>query len=326
LGVGVVIRITDITLCTIDCEAAPREKLLELYLLLLQAGISFIEINEAALAVLAQNIDKSRTVLRIQNPKEVKYFPGFIRYICRYSGYDTPPEIISEIQINDIKEIKLMNRFSDYRYIRVIGLDDLMQYDYLAGFNTLRKINRNRIEFCPQNSYNCAGALATEWIINEGENIAVSFSGSGGFAPLEEVVMALCIAQRYKPNLNLSVLQEIKKIYEDITGEKIFNKKPVIGSSIFDVESGIHVDGIFKNGSNYEPFKPSVVGMERKIIIGKHSGRTSLEIKLKEFGIILNDEKISELLNIVQSQSIDVGRSISDEEFIYIAKELMKTS
>ncbi|HEY5584259.1 MAG TPA: isopropylmalate synthase [Ruminiclostridium sp.] len=316
------IRITDVTLCTLKNNTAPKGKLLELYQLLLQTGINFIEINVPIFKILGEGIDQNKTILRVQDPTEIKYYPGFIRYICRYSGFDTPLGTISEIQINDIREVSLMNKFSQYQNIRIVGLDDLLQHDYLAIFERIKKINSGRIEFCPQNSYYCATALATEWVLNGGDNAVVSFFGSGGFAALEEVVMALRITKRHKPNLDLSVFRKIKRLYEELTGENIPKNKAVIGNSIFEVESGIHVDGIYKNGSNYEPFEPSVVGMERKIIIGKHSGRTTIEIKLKEYGISIAQEMISELLNCIQQESIQLGRSITDEEFVVIANGL----
>lgn len=317
------IRITDVTLCTLENNVATKEKLLELYGLLLQTGINFIEINIPSYKILRDSIDQNRTILRVQDPTDINYYPGFVKYICRYSGFDTPLDTISEIQINDIREVNLMKKFSDYQNIRIVGLDDLMQHDYLKVFEKIKILNRGQLEFCPQNSYYCASALATEWVLNDGDNVVVSFSGCGGFAALEEVIMALRITKRHKPNLDLSVFRQIKRLYEELTGENISKNKAVIGDNIFDVESGIHVDGIFKNSSNYEPFEPSIVGMERKIIIGKHSGRTTLEIKLKEYGIAFPETMIAELLSYVQQQSIQLSRSITDQEFVEIANELI---
>jgi len=318
------IRITDVTLCSLNNKAAPKSKLLELYQLLLKTGINFIEITVPTYEILEDSIDKNKTILRVQDPTEIKYFPGFIKYICRYSGFDTQVGTISEIQVNDIREVNLMNKFSEYQNIRIVGLDDLLQHDYLSVFEKMKKVNRGRIEFCPQNSYFCASALATEWVLNGGEDIVVSFFGCGGFAVLEEVVMALRITKRHKPNLDLSVLVQIKSLYEELTGEKIPKNKAVIGDGIFEVESGIHVDGIFKNGSNYEPFEPSVVGMERKVIVGKHSGSTTIEIKLKEYNITFPQNMVSELLNSMQQESIRLKRSLTDQEFVTLAKDLIQ--
>jgi len=318
------IRITDVTLCTIDHRYAQKDLLLRLYKLLLQTGINFIEINVPILNLLGEKIEYEKTILRVEHPSDINRYTGFIRYVCRHSGYDVPAGTISEFQINDVRELNLLRNLSQYLTVRFVGLDDLLQHDYLNIFERLKHLSDTQAEFCPQNSYYCATALAVEWILNGGENIAVSFCGSGGFAALEEVMMALRIAKRHKPNLDLSVLREVKRVYEELSGINISGNKPVVGNNIFEVESGIHVDGIFKNGANYEPFEPSVVGMERKIIVGKHSGRTTIEIKLMEFGLVFPDEKVQELLRKVQDMSIDLGRSITDQEFYELACNLTK--
>ena len=318
------IKITDVTLCSLNNEAVQNEKVIELYQLLCKTGVNFIEIDVPLFERYKDKVDKSMTVLRVQDPTEIKYYEGFKKYICRHSGFRTQLDTISEIQINDTREINLMSKFSEYNNIRIVGLDDLMQHDYLSAFNKIKKMKFEMLELCPQNSCYCASALAIEWILNGGNNIAVSFAGSGGFAALEEVIMALRITKRHKPNLDLSVFVQIKNLYEQITGRKISKNKAIIGSSIFEVESGIHVDGIYKNGSNYEPFEPSVVGMNRKIVIGKHSGSTAIEIKLKEYDITFPQNMITELLDIVQQESIRLKRSISDQEFVTIAENLIQ--
>lgn len=318
------IRITDVTLCTINHKYAQKDLLLRLYKLLLQTGINFIEITIPVLNLLGENIEHGKTILRVEHPSEINRYAGFIRYVCRHSGYDVPVGTISEFQINDIREINLLRNISQYLNVRIVGLDDLLQHDYLNIFERLKFLSGTQTEFCPQNNYYCATALAVEWVLSGGENIAVSFCGCGGFAALEEVIMALRITKRHKPNLDLSVLREVKKLYEELSGVSIPGNKPVIGNSIFEVESGIHVDGIFKNGANYEPFEPSVVGMERKIIVGKHSGRTTIEVKLMEFGLVFSAEKIQELLRNAQDMSIDLGRSITDQEFYELACNLTK--
>jgi homocitrate synthase NifV len=47
----------------------------------------------------------------------------------------------------------------------------------------------------------------------------------------------------------------------------------VVGKDIFTCESGIHIDGIIKNPSNYEPFDPAEVSLQRKFLIGKKAGK-----------------------------------------------------
>ena len=53
--------------------------------------------------------------------------------------------------------------------------------------------------------------------------------------------------------------------------------QPIVGSNTFAHESGIHVDGVLKNQNCR--FQPGV-GLQRQIIIGKHSGSKAVKINL----------------------------------------------
>lgn len=315
------IRITDVTLCTLNYKATPVNKISEFYSLLLQTGINYIQIDIPLFKLMANIVDKAKTVLKVQGSSEIDSFPGFAGYVCRLGSFEIFPNSISEIQVNDIRELNQTTKYNNINNVRIIGLDDLMIHDYINVFQKIKGIFNGRLEFCPQNRYFCATALATEWILNDGENVVASFAGAGGFAALEELIMILRIAKRHKPNMNLAVFRKIKELYEELSGYQIAGNKAVIGEHIFDVESGVHVDGILKKGSNYEPFEPSVVGMSRNIVIGKHSGKSSVEMKLKEYGITLETEKIPILLSIIRQESIRLGRGLKDTEFAAIAND-----
>ncbi len=71
---------------------------------------------------------------------------------------------------------------------------------------------------------------------------------------------------------------------------------PIIGKNIFSHESGIHVNGMMKSKSSYEPFTPKEVGLKREFPIGKHSGSSTLIYHLKSLGIEANKEIVQKLL------------------------------
>ena len=86
----------------------------------------------------------------------------------------------------------------------------------------------------------------------------------------------------------------------------------------------MHVDGILKNPSNYEAYSPEIVGLKTKITIGKHSGTVSIKQKLLEVGLIMEDEVvITQILRQIKIQSSLLRRSLSEDEFINIAREVM---
>jgi homocitrate synthase NifV len=98
--------------------------------------------------------------------------------------------------------------------------------------------------------------------------------------------------------------------------------KAIVGSNMFAHESGIHADGALKNPTTYEVFCPEEVGLERQIVIGKHSGTASIKAKFREYGRELRDEQAEEILKQVRALAVDVKRSLFDKELMYIYAEL----
>jgi homocitrate synthase NifV len=98
-----------------------------------------------------------------------------------------------------------------------------------------------------------------------------------------------------------------------------------VGSNIFAHESGIHGDGVLKNPLTYEVFSPEEVGLERQIVIGKHSGSAAIRSKfIKEYGLELPEPIIQEVLKRARQMSIDLKRSLFDKELMVIYEELAK--
>jgi homocitrate synthase NifV len=95
---------------------------------------------------------------------------------------------------------------------------------------------------------------------------------------------------------------------------KVDPAKPIVGSNIFAHESGIHADGVIKNPATYELFEPGIVGATRAIVVGKHSGSRTLEMKFESFGEPLTEAQARALLPFVRERAIELKRSLSDQE------------
>jgi homocitrate synthase NifV len=224
--------------------------------------------------------------------------------------------------VNDIREINGLNQYSDLSNVRITGLDSIMCNDYERIFENLKGIFSGSIDLCPENKYHCATAIAVEWVLSGEQNISCSFAGAGGYAALEEILIALRISIRRKPNLDLSFLPEMKKLYEEITNTKIAKNKPILGDEIFTVEAGIHIDGLLKNPIIYEPYDPKIVGAKRTIVAGKHSGRKAIKAMLLKLKIKVLDSSLSCIVKKIQEKSMEYGRSLTNDELIRIANEV----
>ena len=93
-------------------------------------------------------------------------------------------------------------------------------------------------------------------------------------------------------------------------------KRPVVGEDIFTCESGIHIDGIIKNPSNYEPFDPAEVSLKRKIIIGKKAGKNALRHKLSGLGLRVEKNHLAGLLTNIREESFRLKMGFTDNELL----------
>ena len=316
------IRITDSTLARLDHCLPSKEQALTFCYLMRDIGIIDLEISVKIYKLLEGLPEGFRFYLTLNTPENAKAYSDVYRLIAPRAQIEGAS---SQIQINDIREVVQLKAYEHCHYIRIIGLDDLFCHNYSYVIQEIRHtLKHSIVNLCPENLYHCATAIAVEWALKGGKEVTTSFSGIGGLAATEEVLVALRITSRYKINQDIRALVQLKTLFEQITGKAIQKNKPVIGEAIFCVESGIHVDGIMKKEMTYEAYSPTEVGQKRTIVIGKHSGSSAVTAKLKEYHIpMLDEEHMRQLLLTIKQVSMEKRRSISDEEFIVLAKGVM---
>ncbi|OGX18490.1 MAG: homocitrate synthase [Omnitrophica WOR_2 bacterium RBG_13_44_8b] len=177
------------------------------------------------------------------------------------------------------------------------------------------------IEIHAHNDFGMATANSIAGFRAGAEFISVTVNGLGeraGNAALEEVVMALKYVENKPISFDISKLKTLSELVAKASGREVSLSKPIVGKNIFTHEAGIQVDGLVKEPKTYEVFHPSEIGGERQIIIGKHSGKNSLQMKFKEFGIDLDDALAEKILKIVREKAVEFKRQLFDKELMYI--------
>jgi len=317
------IRMIDNTLTSLDLNLPSKEDLLTFCELLFTIGIDAVEISVPVYERLEYLPENQKFILNINFVDEMEQYPGFYRYVVRHEA--NVDKLIYELQLNDAREIVKLRTLRGFKEIRIVGLDDIMCYDSYERIleEIMHSLPGSTIILCPENTYGCASALAMQWAVEFGKNITTSFAGCRNNAATEEVIMALRLAVRHKPNRNLTVMTELRNLYEKFTGKMVNNKKPIIGRKIFQVEAGIHVDGIKKNPATYEAYDPGIVGGRTKLVIGKHSGTKAILFKLEEMELQIPEDKvIDKILMKVKDVCKDSRRSLTDNEFAALVKEV----
>ncbi|NQE06488.1 2-isopropylmalate synthase [ANME-1 cluster archaeon GoMg1] len=157
--------------------------------------------------------------------------------------------------------------------------------------------------------------------------VQVSVNGIGeraGNADLVETVMSLNAIYGLKTNIKTERLFEMAKLIERITGIPIPVTKPVVGDNAFSHESGIHTHGVIVRTDTFEPgiMTPEMVGHRRRIVLGKHTGKHSVEKKLSEIGMSPSKEELEEILERIKELGAS-GKRVTDDDLFSIAEVVM---
>jgi len=127
----------------------------------------------------------------------------------------------------------------------------------------------------------------------------VTLNGIGeraGNTSLEEVVMALHTRRPIfdlETGIDTTQIGRMSKLVSNYTGIVVQPNKAIVGANAFAHEAGIHQDGMLKNQLTYEIMRPEMVGaLQSQLVLGKHSGRHALKVRLSELGYELDDAEL----------------------------------
>ncbi|HVS66455.1 MAG TPA: 2-isopropylmalate synthase [Thermoanaerobaculia bacterium] len=147
----------------------------------------------------------------------------------------------------------------------------------------------------------CATANTLAAIEAGCRQVEVTINGIGeraGNTSLEEVVMSLRTRQPYyrvDTRINATELVRTSRLVANYTGIGVPRNKAIVGENAFAHEAGIHQDGMLKDQRTYEIMRPEDVGLtQSKLVLGKHSGKHALQVRLKELGFELDRDELRE--------------------------------
>lgn len=263
---------------------------------------------------------------------EEKYFGTIIEMIeyakkkglnVNYSPYDTTRADLDFLD-RVLKILKESGCVDIVRAVDTVGAANPYAMKYLVKRmkDTLENIP---IEIHCHNDFGLAVANTIAGIEGGATVISSTMNGLGercGNTPTEEIVMALKILYGMDLNINHSLFKETSTLIEELSGFNLQPNKPVVGNNCFAHESGIAVAGMAKMHFTSEGYAPHLVGQKSQVIIGKKSGSTSIEIKLKELGFnSFNEKDVKSILIDVKEISSIIKSNIDDELFVRIVNK-----
>ena len=223
--------------------------------------------------------------------------------------------------------------------VRFVTLCDTVGYALPWEFGQLvaevkKEFPTIRISAHCHNDLGLAVANALEGLRNGAERVDTCINGLGeraGNAAGEEVVMAI---KTRSANLGMDVKVDTRKIASTsrlvarLSGMQVQWTKPVVGQNVFSHGGGIHQDGVLKDASTYEIMTPESVGLtaaDRRMHMGKLSGRAALDAQLRELGYELEKEQLNRAFDMAKLL-LGKKKELEEMDMRYIAETSITTT
>ncbi len=179
-----------------------------------------------------------------------------------------------------------------------------------------------------------AVANALEGLRNGAERVDTCINGLGeraGNAATEEVAMAI---RTRRADLGLDVqvdttrIAETSRLVARLSGMQVQWTKSIVGQNAFAHGGGIHQDGVLKDARTYEIMTPESVGLtasDRRMYMGKLSGRAALDAQMRELGYQLEQEQLNQAFTMAKL-ILSKKRALEELDMRYIAEVATSTT
>ena len=180
-----------------------------------------------------------------------------------------------------------------------------------------------KIDLHCHDDYGLALANAMAGIRAGADCIHTTVNGLGertGIPDLAETVVALHNLEGVE-KYNIEPLMDASAYLEKVSGFFLAPNKPITGQNAFSHKSGVHTNGILKDPRTYEPFDPAILGRERKIVIDKYTGRSAVQSRLDEYGIVVGAAELEVIVSRIKNIG-DQRKQLFDTDIIEIAEQV----
>lgn len=172
-------------------------------------------------------------------------------------------------------------------------------------------------------SANTISALeaGAEW----GDVSVLGLGERAGMARLEEVAgfLALC---NHRPGYRTELLKTVCATVGRAAQRSVQPHHPVIGEAIFTCETGLHLQGLLREPSTYEPFDPQLVGSERQLLFGAKVGQRAVQDLLANHQQDATPPMLKKITASIRARAKTKQRPLTAGEIITPAKPKPATS
>jgi homocitrate synthase NifV len=211
------------------------------------------------------------------------------------------------------------------RYADTLGI-----LEPFTTFEQIKYLNENQPLAIEIHCHNDLGLATANTLaaIKAGATFAnttvVGLGERAGNAPLEEVVTALTFCYQIPTSINIALLPDLCEAVSEAAGLIVASHKSIVGQRVFTHESGIHVDGLIKDVRNYQGLDPKTLGRNHTLVLGKHSGLSSVKAVFAGIGISLDQVQTQNVLPLIQEFATRSKRNPSAHELVGLSSQILK--
>ena len=175
------------------------------------------------------------------------------------------------------------------------------------------------------NDYGLALANSIAGVKAGANAVTTTVNGIGeraGNVPLEEFVGCMKFIYGKDLGIDATELKDLSDMVAQYSKVPLSRNHPLVGNGVFAHESGIHVAAVLNCPLTYESIPPEMVGNQRHLLLGKHSGTAYIKKRLEELNIQATEEQVAQILAKVKALG-DIKGRVSDSDFEDLVKEVM---
>ncbi len=233
-------------------------------------------------------------------------------------------EDASRTRISDLKEF--------YSHLASLGVERLSYADTLGilkphDIERIRaqigtQIPFNMLHFHFHDDFGLANKNAIKAIECGARCIDTSVLGIGERMGIVSLECILSLPNRTSDKGNIvyhcdtATIREAVKLVESCINYEHF------GNRRFAHKSGIHIDGIIKNATNYEPIAPELYGSRRLLVLSKLIGKSGMKLLLSRCGLTNDGQNLRFLLDEVKSEDTLELADLEEIRRYFIKKSL----
>lgn len=148
--------------------------------------------------------------------------------------------------------------------------------------------------------------IAVEAGVTHVQGTANGYGERCGNANLFSIIAGLetKLGQAVLPPGRLGELVRVAHAIDEVTNSVPDPHRPYVGTSAFAHKAGLHASAVKIDPDMYQHIDPAVVGNDMRMLVSELAGRATLELKGREIGLDLSDERdaLGRILEIIKSR------------------------